>query len=244
VALTFDDGYRDVYTLAWPLLKRYRLPATLFVAVGAIARGSLWPDVLRHTIQRTRETSVALETLGDSGPSTFELASDSQRLRAVRHLDARLKPLRPDERERVLGELVGKLLRVASEGLMVERVMLSWEELAALTADGVEIGAHTVSHSILTRLSELEARDEILRSRQMLEERLRVPIRHFSYPNGQASDFSPSIERLIEAARFRSACTAIRGVNGPSENRFELKRIDGAQALVKALAGLGKDRRE
>lgn len=235
VALTFDDGYQDLHRLAWPLLKQARLPATLFVAVQAPERGLLWPELMKEAVRHTTKARVELETLKGTGPWAFELASQSDRLRAVGYLQARLKRLPNDVKERTLQELVWKLFGLPAEAFRVEDLMLSWEQLTALASDGIEIGAHTMSHPILTRVPEQEAVREIAMSRKRLEERLGIPVRHFAYPNGRAPDVSVGIRGLVEAAGFRSACTALLGINRPVEDRFLLKRIDANRRLVPVL---------
>lgn len=235
VALTFDDGYRDTYTLAWPVLKRYKLPATVYVAVRAPQRGWLWPDLLRHVIRQTTESRLVLETLNDSGPYAFELGSESHRLCAVKQLDSLLKQLPNNRKEMVIQELAWKLCHISLEQFRLEGLMLSWNELKELAANGIEIGSHTVTHPILTHVSGEEAAREIESSRRIIEEKLRIPVRHFAYPNGEFTDFSPEVQRCVEAAGFRSACTTVRGINRLSEDRFALKRINGARASLRAL---------
>lgn len=234
VALTFDDGYREVFTLVRPLLKRYGLPATLFVTVEALERGFLWPDLLRYAIRQTHEPHVALETL-DGSALELALSTDANRLQAVKRLDALLKQLANGHKQRVLGELVRKLLHVEPRAVAMERVMLSWEELNALMRDGLAIGSHTMTHPILTRVSTEQAAEEIARSRQALQARLGRAVDHFAYPNGQPEDFSPAIQRLVASAGFRSASTTVSGINTRTEDRFALKRINGAQASLREL---------
>ena len=102
-----------------------------------------------------------------------------------------------------------------------------------MSSDGVTVGSHTVTHPILTRMPEEEVTRELFQSRQRLEEELGVPIRHFCYPNGRPQDFTPAIQRLVKAAGFQSACSTIGGINQPSEDRFALKRLDGAQVSLR-----------
>lgn len=229
VALTFDDGYRSMHTLAGPLLRRCRLPAILYVSVQAIERGFLWPDLLRYTIRQAHAPRVELDTLQDGEPRSFELATLSDRIRAVDQLKARLKRLQDRDARCVLDELAWKLLGCSPDDVTIPGLMLSWDELRTLARDGVEIGSHTMTHSILTRVSNREAKEEITTSRRRLEQALAVPVKHFAYPNGEPADFSPAVCRLVEAAGFRSACTTVSGYNRPSDDRLALKRIDGNQ---------------
>lgn len=242
VALTFDDGYRSMHTLAAPLLRRYRLPAILYVAVQAIERGFLWPDLLRYTIQNAHDPRVELETLQDGEPRSFELVSLSDRIQTARQLNLRLKQLQNGDKWRVLDELARKLLGRSPDDVTIPGLMLSWDQLRSMARDGVEIGAHTMTHPVLTRMPEQEAEDEIRTSRRALEQALGVPVRHFAYPNGQPEDFSPAVRRLVEEAGFRSACTTVQGCNRPSDDRLTLKRIDGKQHSLRRLARIMAER--
>ncbi len=239
VALTFDDGYRDTATIAWPLLQRYRLPATLYLAVDALERGYLWHDLLRHAIRTTTHGHLTLKTFEE--PRVFPLTTDAERLSAVRELDERFRRVREAEKWRLLDDLVWTLLDTPTHDIMIPGLMMRWDEARRLAREGLTIGAHTVTHPILTRLPEDDALDEVTRSQRILQERLQAPIRHFAYPNGQPGDFAVALQQRIEAAGFRSACTAVAGINQPCDDRFLLKRIDGNRSslrvLVRLLAG-------
>ena len=235
VALTFDDGYRDLYTLAWPLLSRFRLPVTVFVTVQALERGWLWRHVVCHVIRATREERVRLETL-PTGPQTFDLTTEPKRLLAVRQLnDAVIEPMPDGIKARVADELAWKLTGRHLEQVALNGLMLSWDELKTLSRDGVTVGSHALTHPVLTRLPYEEARQEIARSRQVLEERLGIPVAHFAYPYGRRADYSPAIQRLVQAAGYRSACANVYGINEPASDRFALKRICGPRASLRAL---------
>ena len=235
VALTFDDGYRDFSTLAWPLLNRLRLPVTVFVTVQALERGGLWSGMVRHLIRQTDATSVGLEAL-PSGPRTFDLTTEQQRLLAVRELnDTVIEPMPSEIKARVIDELAWKLTGRHLEQVALNGLMLSWDELKTLSRDGVTVGSHALTHPILTRLPYEEARQEIARSRQVLEERLGIPVAHFAYPYGRRADYSPGIQRLVQAAGYRSACANVYGINEPASDRFALKRICGPRASLRTL---------
>ncbi len=235
VTLTFDDGYRDFVTLAGPLLKRHGLPATVFAAVAALERGWLWPDLVRHVLRTTAAGDVELETLTDGGPRVFTLDTLSERLSAVASLDARLKRLEDRAKWTVLEELVWKLLGMAVRDVSIPGLMLTWDELRRIARDGMAVGAHTVTHPILTRMSEQEAAREIVESRQRLETALDVPVRHFAYPNGRPDDVSPAVRRLVKWAGFRSAYTTIEGYNRPVDDRWSLRRLDANQESLREL---------
>jgi peptidoglycan/xylan/chitin deacetylase (PgdA/CDA1 family) len=102
--------------------------------------------------------------------------------------------------------------------------MLRWEQIAEMHAAGIEFGAHTVTHPILSTLSTEDARSEIAESKRVIEERLQSPARHFAYPNGTAQDFDVTTQALVVRAGFSSAVSTVFGVNTAATNRYALLR--------------------
>lgn len=124
-------------------------------------------------------------------------------------------------------------LRPLGEG---ERAMLDWSRLRQLTARGVEIGAHTMSHPQLDIVPRAMAKQEIVGSKAMLERELGIPVRSFAYPHGYATR---AIRAMVQEAGFSSACRVRHALSATAENRFALSRIimtedidDGALAAL------------
>lgn len=102
---------------------------------------------------------------------------------------------------------------------------LGWQQIREMRAGGIRFGAHSHSHRILSRLSEDEQKEEIARSKSILEDRLGEPIEFFAYPNGQRPDFSLSTVRLVRMEGFRGACSTIWGTRNRVKDVFALKRV-------------------
>jgi peptidoglycan/xylan/chitin deacetylase (PgdA/CDA1 family) len=235
VAVTVDGGYRDLAALGAPRLERYGLPAAVFVTVDALDRGWLWPDLLRHAIRMTSATFVELDTLSDGGPRTFLLERDADRLAAVAQLDVRLKQAANSVKWTVLEELAWKLLGQTSQEVAIPGLIMSWTELRRLSERGMAVGAQSVTHPILSRVSEQEAAQEITESRRRLEVEMGRRVAHFAYPNGREEDITPAVRRLTRCAGFRSACTAIARYNRPGMDRWSLGRLDANQDSLRDL---------
>src|SRR5262249_24574843 len=103
-------------------------------------------------------------------------------------------------------------------------LMLSWDDVHALLGLGFSIGAHTVNHPILSRVSAERARAEIVGARAMIESVCGVPPLTFAYPNGRREDYSAIISRLVREAGFVCAVTTRFGVNTTATSRWELRR--------------------
>jgi peptidoglycan/xylan/chitin deacetylase (PgdA/CDA1 family) len=122
---------------------------------------------------------------------------------------------------------------------------LQWDDVRTLAKNGVEFGAHTRSHPILSRLATVEQLEaEICGSKHRIEQEAGVEVRHFCYPNGTAEDFTPQTVEVIRAGGYSTAATGFPGVNRRGANPFELKRMavepyDDELRFSRVVAGYG-----
>ena len=246
VVVTFDDGYADNLHVAKPLLERYNVPATVFVTTGALAdaRGFWWDDLDRLLLQtgslpRTLHLTIAGEgrrwELGDEA----EYHEDTRRLhrywrawgspdptvrhRLFREIYEQLYPLHVDERRRVIDELL------AWGGPMVaapDRLSLTPDEVARLGRGGlVEVGAHTVTHSLMVVASTTHQRWEIEHSKRELERIVGHPVVSFAYPFGKRGDYGDETVALVRSAGFESACSNFSGIVSRGVDVLQLPRM-------------------
>ncbi len=218
VAVTFDDGYEDTLTHAFPILQRYRIPATVYLATGLMdVDQAMWNDRIGAALRDT--TREELPPVCD-GVGPMSLRTVPARHLAMRRTLEALKRKAPAERARLADEIVGQLAGTCATGPR----MLRWEQVRQLHAGGVEIGAHTVTHPILTALSADGARREIVESKEMIAAQLQAPVRHFAYPNGTERDFDAETKAMVRAAGYASAVTTIFGTNDASSDAYALRR--------------------
>ena len=217
VSITFDDGYKDNYRFAYPILRKYNLPATIFLNTGFIGSSdACWDYKIYFAIWNTSKTELEIEGLGQ-----YYLNSSADRRKARREIVARLMELSDSEKNHLVGRLLEEL-RVEIPGEFGDEINLSWDEVMEMSQNGISFGAHTVTHPILTKLSVEEAREEIARSKKDIEERLGVPCASFAYPNG---DFNDEIVRLVVECGFTCAVTAIQRMVTRNADPFTLGRI-------------------
>jgi peptidoglycan/xylan/chitin deacetylase (PgdA/CDA1 family) len=220
IAITFDDGYRDNFTYAHPILKKYRLPATLFVATGHIGSdGTMWNDRVSWAFKHTGRKDFALEIANRR--FVISLRSTKDRIRSLSVVLEILKAVPDSEKSRILDSMVKEL---NSEGAEPPRLMLSWGELRQMVEEGWEIGSHTVNHVILTRVQASVVNDELRKSKETLQKELQCPISLFAYPNGKQPDFDLSIKDLVREAGYKAAVTTLDGLNDRSTDPFEIRR--------------------
>ena len=218
-AITFDDGYADNYTDAFPILRDLDLPATVFLTTGPVETGqSLWFDRVLRAFERSPRERVALP----GGEMSLDLGDDDQRGReAIRALYALMR-LSNQERLAAVDRLVRDL---GGEDGSPPTPMLSWDQVREMARAGITFGAHTVTHPILSRLSLSDAKAEIVESKRRIEEETGLPVTLFAYPVGRRSDYSPEVIRVVADAGFRAAFTTTPGANARGDDRFLLRRV-------------------
>jgi peptidoglycan/xylan/chitin deacetylase (PgdA/CDA1 family) len=222
VAVTFDDGYRDNFVHAFPILKRLGIPVTIFLTTGYIESGQLpWYDHVRLAFKLTSRSRLSLQELGGPGAS---LETEDDRLDAMQHTINWLRTVDDDIRRSALAQLLIDL-GIPAE-LNLPGTMLSWNEIRQMQRAGVEFGAHTVTHPVLRTLSVERLVEEIVGCKTSLENRLQVNVSHFAYPFGKPADLSDSAKRTVRSAGFRTAVTTIPGFNVPGQDLFEPKRLN------------------
>ncbi len=219
--VTFDDGYRDNFLFAFPILKELGIPATIFLATGYIGTGDIpWYDKVRLAFKLTACKRVSFAGLG--GPEG-SLETQDQKLQVLARSLNWLRGLDEQTRSRTL-EQVYRELRVPAS-LTLPNTMLAWDDVRRMSKEGVTFGAHTITHPVLASLPRRELEREILGSKKTVEDRLQLPVRHFAYPFGKNFDYGPVAKQVVQDAGFATAVTTVYGVNGPAEDRFELKRF-------------------
>lgn len=234
VVITFDDGYLDNYTLAFPILQKYQVPAIVYVATGLIGtNGMTWPDQIEYALLKTQKTEFRLGSLW--GEEQLSIQTTAQKKRINGRIAQVLKEVPDAERKSILGELFA-VLGVDPSGAS-ERKMLNWDEIREMAANGIEFGAHSHTHPILSRVPFEEAKRDILLSKTILEEQLGRPVRHFAYPNGRAEDFSEELRSYCREIGFDTVSTVLYGVNhAGATDLYAVKRI-GARSPVWMMAG-------
>jgi peptidoglycan/xylan/chitin deacetylase (PgdA/CDA1 family) len=228
-AITIDDGYRDAYEIAYPILRRYNLPATVFVVTEFVAgRSWLWTDKMRYLTSRT--ASAELSAMINGKQWKFKLSDRQSRLRAAEQVNAVLKQLDNGTKDEAINLIAGSLGVTIPLAPPDEFASINWDEAREMDAHGVEIGSHTLTHPILTRISDERLRREMRESRLKIEEALRRPVEQFCYPNG---DNDERVRRAVRQAGYSSAVTCGSGLNKMGDDPLSLRRIHTEDNLTR-----------
>jgi peptidoglycan/xylan/chitin deacetylase (PgdA/CDA1 family) len=216
-AVTFDDGYADNAEVALPILQRYEVPATFFVATGYLDGGLMWNDAIIHAI---RESGRMLD-LRAFGLGQHQLDGDACRRNVIEQIIGKLKYMPQEERSRLSSELMQSVGASAPAD-----TMLTSEQVRKLANAGMEIGAHTVSHPILSKCDLPSARVEIADSRKHLQRLSGQPIEMFAYPNGVPGvDYDAKHVDVVRDLGYLGAVTTAAGVATKNSDRFQLPRF-------------------
>jgi peptidoglycan/xylan/chitin deacetylase (PgdA/CDA1 family) len=247
VAITVDDGYRDFLQHGYPVFRDYDIPSTVFL-VSDFLDGKiwLWWNQIEYALRHTKQDSLTLALpLGED--LVVSLTSDEERRVARQKISERLKAVENSQRLRICEQIAGMLEVEIPVSPPEEYEPLRWSEVRELARNGVEFGAHTKTHPILSRLSDqAQLCEEIEGSKRRLEEELGTPAIHFCYPNGRRADFNDAALKLVEECGFRLAVTTERGMNFAGADPFLLRRLGveptiPAQYFQELLAGVRKE---
>lgn len=243
ITITVDDGYKNFLQHGLPIFRKHRLPVTLNVVSGfADARFWLWFDQIEFALQQTPKSLLQITLDGRS--MEFPLKSSLARASASAMLKEALK-LVPNS---VRKEFVANFGAICGVDIPLKPpehfAGMDWEDLRSVVAEGIEIGCHTDTHPVLSRVSDpIELTREIDGAKTLIEERLGLTVQHFCYPNGRDIDIGePAIRKVVEAG-YESATTGTFGLNDFTSDRFRLRRIalDPSLGLwygAESLAGL------
>lgn len=203
--VTFDDGYADNEQVALPILSKYGVRATFFVASGYLDGGRMFNDTVIESVRLARGDILDLR---DSGLGLYDIASTSSRRDAIDSLLHELKYMSFQARAAQAEEIRKKLLVDLPTDLMMTKA-----QVRSLYSAGMEIGGHTVMHPILKGLDRSTARTEIYLGRTQLEEIIQAPVKLFAYPNGKPNkDYDAEQVALVRELGFSAAVSTAPGV--------------------------------
>ena len=223
VAFTLDDGYRDNLLHAYPVFKRHAVPFCIYVPTGfADGHADLWWSKLELALAAGRTLRLEMNGL----TRVLDCSSVALQTQAWDGIYWWLRQLDEDVMRATVQALCDQA-NVDTSGLAAREIM-TWDEVTRLAADPLcTIGAHTVNHYSVAKLPEARAREEMLRSKTGLEEKLGRPVRHFSYPYGSEADAGQREFAMAAEVGFATAVTTRKGLLFPEhrEHMMALPRL-------------------
>lgn len=217
--VTFDDGYADNYTHAFPILKELNLPATIFLSTSYMDQPRLfWWDAIAYCVKHTRLPQFSLP--GDS-TEAFSLQGQCAKQKAINKILHHVKSV-PEEEKDCFMKKLPELLQVTLPDDISSANQLNWQQVQEMSDNRIEFGGHSLTHPILTNISATQLDEEIAGSRQAIEAHINQEVLVFSFPNGQSS---PVVQAAVERAGYAYSTAYFAGVAHPSKGRHGLPRI-------------------
>lgn len=220
VLLTFDDGYRNNFTYAAPLLKQYAVPAIIFLSTAYIGGDRLlWPNEIVESVRHWPRDYFPHPNGKDS------VALGAQRERVAQQLCEEAKRFPMPHVFDYLAELRRDVVIPAQVRHSYLHAFLTWEQVRELHRDGMEFGSHTVEHVICTGCASDHLRRELADSKHRIEAELQAPCTSFAYPNGSHLDWAPWVAEMLRQVGYRCAYWLPDDFQPPSPDAFALRRV-------------------
>lgn len=218
LAITFDDGYADNEEVAAPILRRLGLHATFFIATGFLDGRNMWND---RVIEAIRCCARDRLDLGMLGLGAHNLGTVAEQRLAIRDILQSIKHQQPQQRESSV-----RCIEEACAASAHPALMMRPAQVANLAGSGFDVGAHTITHPILARLPEKQARAEIAGGKADLEAIIGRRVMLFAYPNGvPRRDYGAEHVRMVRECKFDAAVSTAWGVAVHGADVFQLPRF-------------------
>ena len=226
IILTFDDGYKNNYEVVFPLLKKYQVPATIFVTTGFVDQTHfLWTDHLEFMFTQSEcADTICLQ----GGTLVLRMGNEKEKRETLYLVKEKLKNYKDEDRLELLKDIELKLgANYEWDQIPQELMPLSWDEIREMKNSGlVEIGSHTVTHPILSKCSCEKQFYELSTSKNRIFDELGDDCTIFAYPNGRHIDYTQDTIRILKECGYKIALTTVPGYYDTSkEDSFEVKRL-------------------
>lgn len=235
VMVTLDDGWQDNYRNAYPVLKRNKVPALIFLTTSFIGEKKVfWPERLAQVLDKLFAGSPSPETINQARDLIHSLlirkpnntipaffTAGKPDVEKIKTLTGELKSFSVNDIESLIAALKALSPEASNDG-EAERMTMSWNEVKKMSGDGITFGSHTCTHILMDKAAPDEIEVELKASKKIIEEQLKSKVLSFAYPNG---DYNKESLKAVKEAGYRAAFTTQYGLNTSATPLLELKRI-------------------
>ncbi len=237
VVITFDDGWKDNYQYAFPILHSFSAPATIFLTTDYIESDRMF---WFHTVNvLLRSHQFRSSTIAEALESCPELTPEKRQdiVAAAHHPDEfieQLKELDPTAIQKVVQALGEQ--RSGPENMLTGReLLLNWAEIKEMHEHGIAFGSHTCSHAILTRITSAQQEEELRRSKQVIEKKIGAAISTFAYPN---NDYNEQLKERVREAGYQCACVGSQTQDSSTQvDLYALPRLGMHEGTCRGIGG-------
>ena len=225
VAITFDDGFENNYSKAFPIIYDFKIPTTFYISSGLIGTEEMfWVDQLEDCINLSVKKNFSIET--DGKLIDLDVSNKKKKIESLKKIKAICKSSDNLKKEDILEQTISLSgVNPSVEHSPNYRVM-NWSQLREMNSDkNVIIGGHSLRHEILSELNTTEMKKNIKESISLLTQNLSKQINHYSYPEGQDKHYNEEVIRILKAHNIKCSPSARYGKNNRSTDLFNLYRV-------------------
>ncbi len=225
VVVTFDDGFKNNYTVACPILDKLEIPAIFYITTGIIGKDKMfWVDELEACINMTHKASINITI--NKKAQCFLLGTNENKIKSLRELKEYCKNIPPYEKDIVINNVIYETNVIPTVGLSPNYQKLNWDEVRIMSNNPLfTIGGHNVDHEILSYLSTEDKKYQINNSISTLKTELGMEIVHYSYPEGLNNHYDDETISFLKENGIRCCPSAVEGLNDLNDDVFHLKRL-------------------
>lgn len=237
--ITFDDGWKDSFEQALPVLHEFQIPATIFLSTGFIGTSKrFWQERLNYMLKALhyrcksdiKLKKKALNKFRESELRNFILSDGRDLEEKISNFVAKQKKYKEEIVENLIDKMT-RFLEIEDDKITQIDDFMSWDEIRIMSNNRIDFGSHGMSHGILTR-NENTAHKEISESKTVIEQELHTNINSFSYPNG---DYNDEIIRLVRNSGYNIAFGTESGFVSPQDNPYKIKRINIHEDMTESI---------
>jgi peptidoglycan/xylan/chitin deacetylase (PgdA/CDA1 family) len=221
VAITFDDGFRNNFSVAAPVLNEFNLPATFYITAGIVNTSLMfWVDELEDCINHSTVNKIRL-SIGE-----FDLHDDERKIVALETIKQYCKTVPSKQKDEIVEAVKLESGIFPSVDHAQNYQKIKWNELQQMSNDPLfTIGGHSMYHDILANLPHERMKADIELSLKLLSSELNSPVIHYAYPEGQADHYNSNVIQVLKENRIVCCPSAIHGTNDETVDLFDLRRI-------------------
>ncbi len=224
VALSFDDGFYNNYKIACPILDDFKIPTIFYVCSGLIGKKNLfWVDIIEACINNCKQDILDLKL---DKIHRFNVKDIKTKINTNEIIKKYCKRSKINIRDRVLKDLINITDIKPTPDMSVNYEIMNWKDLKEINNNDLfTVGGHNMFHDTFTNIEPENIYLEISNTIELIKKNLNSKVEHYSYPEGQASDYNSHVIDELKKQGIKCCPSAIYGFNSEISNLFHLKRI-------------------